>query len=107
MASKKLEERVKNLQKQPENKVCFDCLKTGLQPAVCLPFGIFICTNCSGVHRQFNGHHVHTISMTTWDEKKVQTLEQNGNVKAKAYWLANVHDNGPRDDIQKIGRAHV
>lgn len=40
----------KELMKIPENKKCFDCDKISCQWAS-INNGIFLCTNCSGIHR--------------------------------------------------------
>ena len=53
--NKKIEEKyqrlLKEVQKRPENRKCFDCTGRANQYVV-LEFNTFVCTTCSGIHRE-------------------------------------------------------
>ena len=63
MASKKLEEKyqkiLKDCQKRPENRHCADCSSRGNQYVV-LNFHTFVCTGCSGIHREMQ-HKIKSV----------------------------------------------
>ncbi|KAL4853917.1 putative ADP-ribosylation factor GTPase-activating protein AGD14 [Chlorella vulgaris] len=81
----KIEARLKALLKQGSNKRCINCDSLGPQYVVC-SFNVFVCTVCSGVHRQF-GHRVKGVSMSTFKTEEVTTLEESGNAKFAAFFL--------------------
>lgn len=88
MSVAKIEAKVKELQKKPTNKSCFDCGKAGVQSSTVLPFGVFVCDKCSGIHRKFPGHQVNTVSATSYSATQLKLLEENGNKKMKSIALA-------------------
>ncbi|EGZ27978.1 hypothetical protein PHYSODRAFT_258326 [Phytophthora sojae] len=99
---KRLEERLtqelRDFQRSnPANKRCFDCnemtsLWHGQMPQyVCLDFNTFVCTACSGIHREF-AHRVKSISMSKFTESEVKNMVgHGGNEAAQKYWRAK-HD---------------
>jgi hypothetical protein len=42
------------------------------------PFGVFVCSACAGVHREFS-HKVKGISMSNFAEVETKFLAENGN----------------------------
>jgi hypothetical protein len=42
------------------------------------PFGVFVCSACAGVHRDFS-HKVKGISMSTFTDEDIKFLTINGN----------------------------
>ncbi|ETW02012.1 hypothetical protein H310_06530 [Aphanomyces invadans] len=69
------------------NRRCFDCNEMGPQ-YICLDFNTFICTMCSGIHREFS-HRIKSISMSTFTDTEVNNIiKVGGNEAAHKYWLA-------------------
>ncbi|OQS02322.1 ADP-ribosylation factor GTPase-activating protein AGD14-like [Thraustotheca clavata] len=71
----------------PSNRRCFDCNEMGPQ-YVCLDFNTFVCTTCSGIHREFS-HRIKSISMSSFSDTEVNNIvKHGGNDAAQKYWLA-------------------
>jgi hypothetical protein len=43
-----------------------------------MDFGIFVCSACSGIHRELN-HKVKGIGMSNFNDKEIEILTKNGN----------------------------
>ncbi len=86
LKQERLEKRVAELRRRPENKLCCDCRDKN-PTSVVLDLATFICTNCTAFHRAQNRKCV-TMTMYTFTEKDVTRLEEGGNAVANAYWLA-------------------
>ncbi|KAJ6834898.1 putative ADP-ribosylation factor GTPase-activating protein AGD14 [Iris pallida] len=77
----KNEKIIRGLLKLPHNKRCINCNNLGPQ-YVCTNFWTFICTNCSGIHREFC-FRVKSISMAKFTSQEVSALQEGGNERAK------------------------
>ena len=58
-----------------------------------LNFGTFVCSNCAGIHREFN-YKVKGLGVSNFTEKEISFLQENGNLvnylvtkNAKNIWL--------------------
>jgi|688.fasta_scaffold209065_2 hypothetical protein len=69
---------IDTLRQLAENKSCFDCGEKGTMYCVMQPFGVFVCSACAGVHRDFS-HKVKGISMSTFTDEDIKFLTINGN----------------------------
>ena len=82
----KIEAKLKEITKRSENRRCMDCLEKGPRYVV-MNFNIFVCSACSGVHREFQ-HRALGISMSKFTWEQVNDLEKGGNKAAKKLWMA-------------------
>lgn len=86
MKANECNEVVNAMRGKSYNKSCFDCTEKGVNYVV-LDFGTFVCSSCSGIHRQLN-HKVKGLGMSNFAQKDVDMLNKNGNKRAKSYWLS-------------------
>ncbi|XP_062223732.1 probable ADP-ribosylation factor GTPase-activating protein AGD14 isoform X2 [Phragmites australis] len=77
----KHERIIRGLLKLPANKRCINCNNLGPQ-YVCTNFWTFVCTNCSGAHREFT-HRVKSVSMAKFTAQEVTALQEGGNERAR------------------------
>ena len=77
---------LKELMKIPENKTCFDCNKTSCQWAS-VNNGIFLCTNCSGIHRGLGVEksYIRSIQWDNWSDHQLEFMKKGGNQKLKDF----------------------
>lgn len=83
---------------RPENKTCADC-KAPRPEWASINLGIFICIECSGVHRSFGSHisQVRSVKLDKWDEESLVHIDKIGNSKANEYWEYNIPPKFERD----------
>ena len=79
------------LLKQECNRRCCDCLARGPTWAS-VNLGLFVCLNCSGVHRSLGTHlsKVRSTTLDTWLPEQVEFISKLGNVRANAFWEARL-----------------
>ncbi|XP_057957580.1 probable ADP-ribosylation factor GTPase-activating protein AGD14 [Malania oleifera] len=81
----RIEKIIRGLLKLPQNKRCINCSSLGPQ-YVCTTFWTFVCTNCSGIHREFT-HRVKSISMAKFTFEEVGALQAGGNERAREIYF--------------------
>ncbi|XP_031488619.1 probable ADP-ribosylation factor GTPase-activating protein AGD14 isoform X2 [Nymphaea colorata] len=81
----KNEKIIRGLLKLPANRKCINCNSLGPQ-YVCTSFWTFICTTCSGIHREFT-HRVKSVSMAKFSPQEVEALQNGGNERAKEIYF--------------------
>ena len=89
-----LQKRLNACLKKPENIVCAEC-PSRLPRWASMNLGIFICTNCSGIHRSLGVHisRVRSTQLDKWTETQVEYMERMGNVRANVFWEKNLPPN--------------
>ncbi|KAJ9183404.1 hypothetical protein P3X46_007264 [Hevea brasiliensis] len=81
----KNERIIRGLLKLSENRRCINCNSLGPQ-YVCSNFWTFVCTTCSGIHREFT-HRVKSVSMAKFTSQEVVALQEGGNKRAREIYL--------------------
>lgn len=79
------EKAIRSLLRKVCNRRCINCNSLGPQ-YVCLNFWTFVCTQCSGIHREFT-HRVKSVSMSKFTSQEVANLESGGNERGKEIYF--------------------
>ncbi|KAL2472629.1 putative ADP-ribosylation factor GTPase-activating protein AGD5 [Forsythia ovata] len=97
---------LEGLLKLPENRECADCKSKGPRWAS-VNLGIFICMQCSGIHRSLGVHisKVRSATLDTWLPEQVAFIQSMGNEKSNNYWEAELPPNYDRVGIENFIRA--
>eukprot|EP00262_Sarcandra_glabra_P002995 TRINITY_DN1342_c0_g1_i1.p1 TRINITY_DN1342_c0_g1~~TRINITY_DN1342_c0_g1_i1.p1 ORF type:complete len:722 (-),score=138.14 TRINITY_DN1342_c0_g1_i1:441-2483(-) len=103
----KNEKIIRGLLKLPGNKRCINCNSLGPQ-YVCTNFWTFVCTTCSGIHREFT-HRVKSVSMAKFTSQEVTALQGGGNERAREIYFKewdpqrhSIPDSRLRDFIKHV-----
>ncbi|CAJ1972158.1 unnamed protein product [Sphenostylis stenocarpa] len=122
----RIEKVIRSLLKLSENRRCINCnllahmhvtfsddsvskitsilMNQGPQ-YVCTTFSTFVCTNCSGIHREFT-HRVKSVSMAKFTQEEVTALQAGGNERASQIylkeWDPQCNSKPDSSDIQKL-----
>jgi len=88
---------VKSLLTQPENSICADCLRNASKWASST-LGVFICYECSGIHRSLGTHisFVRSCVLDGWTPDQAKLMKRVGNKNANDYWEGNLPKDYPR-----------
>lgn len=97
---------LEGLLKLPVNRECGDCRSKAPRWAS-VNLGIFICMQCSGIHRGLGVHisQVRSITLDTWLPEQVAFMQSVGNAKANDFWEAELPPNYDRGDIERFIRS--
>ena len=82
---------VKRLLDLSEYQLCADCQKPHPTWAS-TTFGVFICINCSGIHRNLGTHItlVRSVTLDTWSTQQYKVMKKVGNKRANDYYEAKL-----------------
>ena len=84
MAKERSRKALAELLQRPGNAACADCAAPDPDWAS-HSLGIFICLNCSGIHRNIpQVSKVKSVRLDDWDDAQVEFMASNGNNVAKA-----------------------
>ncbi|CAA2935320.1 probable ADP-ribosylation factor GTPase-activating AGD15 [Olea europaea subsp. europaea] len=94
---------LEGLSKLPENRECADCQSKAPRWAS-INLGIFICLQCSGIHRSLGVHisKVRSTTLDTWLPEQVAFMQSISNKKSNSYWEAELPPNFDRNPIEKF-----
>ena len=82
---------VKNLMELPDNNLCADCQHKVAKWASST-LGVFICIDCSGIHRNLGTHitFVRSCTLDSWTPEQARVMKRVGNKIANEYWEARL-----------------
>ncbi|CAE6383070.1 unnamed protein product [Rhizoctonia solani] len=82
---------LRELVKQPDNKLCADCKKNDARWAS-WNIGAFVCIRCSGIHRSMGTHisKVKSVDLDVWTPEQMASIQKWGNRRANLYWEAHL-----------------
>ncbi|KAI9279111.1 hypothetical protein BY458DRAFT_432061 [Sporodiniella umbellata] len=95
-----------DLLQMDSNQYCADCRKKDPRWAS-WNIGVFICIQCSGVHRSLGTHisKVKSVDLDTWVPEQIESMIQWGNQRANTYWEDQLDQLPPTGSMDNWIRA--
>lgn len=105
-ASRERQQRIlQELVRQPGNNVCADCKSRAPQWAS-TNHGVFVCTQCAGIHRKMGVHvsKVKSLTLDNWTKEQVDRMKEMGNLRSNQLHNPDEMRNRPPTNMEDSER---
>ncbi len=95
-------ERLSKIMSRPQNRICADC--SAHKPTWgSTNLGVFLCTQCAGVHRSLGVHISAMLStkLDDWNHNQLDSMDAIGNIRANEKFEFHVPDDFPKPHAQE------